>query len=914
MATATTKDLWKLLLDSQLLSKDQGKHLNDQFKAQADASANANTLAKWLVKQKAITKYQAQVLLSGKSGPFYLGGYIIEDRIKEGPFKGVYQSKHVGTSHKVLMHYVAPSIAENPTAWEMLKAQCQARCASHHANLLRCFELVDVGGKHFLVTEFPDGNPLSESRPGEGQPIPTADSARLARQAAQAIEHLHQIGLLHGHLNPNHLWLQSNGNLKLIHSPLELLEPIDWANQEKQAALLPLADYAAPELTQAGAMPTTLTDVYTLGCLLFDLLTGNPPYHGGDVAQKLARHAKDPIAQPEFVPQPMLQAISYMMAKNPGVRYQHIHDAVEALTSFVDPSQLTPPVATAEPSLVAYVQSMPQQTIPAPAVPTPPTPVPPAPAPVPPVAGAPMPPAPMPPVPALGAVMPGQPPMPVPPVPPQPGMMMPPQPGMVPPQPVMPVPGVPVPGMPMPGMPVPGVPAPGMPMAVAPPMPAAQPGYPQSQNLSPGSAAAIGTSRAEALTERVRKRKKIKKITNLIILAVLAIALVSGALYVWNPGNDPGPGPVDPNTLVTTDPGNPGTDPNTPVVDPGSDTGPKLQLVADDNLTLWNSPTSGEPLSLDGLAPGTRAVISVKLASLTATPEGARVLQGLGPKFDTAKQSWEAATGFKFEQVEQLLIGFSNATQPGQPCMVVTLKSPANFASSWGNPAPFGNPGEQYYKVNGWAMYPLPTNGGKSFAMSSEQIIMQVAGTQGSAPMLTRELEQLRRDTDTDRTFNLLIDPNFMSAGASQMLPGEMAALQPELEWFFGAGIQGAYLSANLSEHFYIESRYYGTLDNEPAILANTMRQRLSEVSKKLNAKIFALNAAPYWRNLAGKFPPMIEYAYTKSRSGAEDNQAIVNTVLPAQAAQNLIAASVLQCQLLPPTLPQSSPRRFQKN
>ncbi|PHR99895.1 MAG: hypothetical protein COA78_24445, partial [Blastopirellula sp.] len=483
---------------------------------------------------------------------------------------------------------------------------------------------------------------------------------------------------------------------------------------------------------------------------------------------------------------------------------------------------------------------------------------------------------------------PGQPPMAMPAVPPPPGVM-PVPPGMVPPQPVMPVPGAPVPGVPVQGMPVPGVP-----MPAAPPMPAgqpvlaAQPAYAPAPGLSPASAASVGTSRAEALTERVRKRKKIKKITNLVILGVMAVALVIGAVYVLKT-----PRTVDPNNVVTTDPDTPGTDPNTPVVDPDVDTGPKLVLVDDDQNTLWNSPTSGEPLTLEGLPADTRAVVSVKLAQLTASPEGTRVLQGLGPKFDAAKQSWESATGFKFEQVEQLLIGFSNATQPGQPCMVVTLKTPTNFASSWGNPAPLGNPGEQYFKVNGWAMYPLPSGEGKSFAMSSEPIIMQVASVQGEAPR-NRELEQLRGFTDADRTFNLLIDPNFISAAGPQLLPGDMAGLQGELEWFFGAGIQAAYLSANMSDQLYIESRYYGTLDNEPDLLANTMRQRLSEVSKKLSVKMRSINATPYWRNLADNFPKMVQFAHTMSRSGAEDNQAIVNAVLPVNAAQNLIAASEL--------------------
>src|SRR5207248_691152 len=149
--------------------------------------------------------------------------------------------------------------------------------------------------------------------------------------------------------------------------------PVDFADQRADAPAMIMADYLAPELATPGRTPDPLTDIYALGCTLYQLLARQPPFAGGNLQQKLARHASEPIKPLESlgVPQPMAQVVSFLMAKNPTVRYQSALLAAEQLAMFVEPAALkTTPPAQAK-TLAAYEQfSQQRREAAAPAPPT----------------------------------------------------------------------------------------------------------------------------------------------------------------------------------------------------------------------------------------------------------------------------------------------------------------------------------------------------------------------------------------------------------------------------------------------------------------------------------------------------------------------------------------------------------------
>src|SRR5262249_34689346 len=145
---------------------------------------------------------------------------------------------------------------------------------------------------------------------------------------------------------------------KLLYDPTRPPTPIDLAQRQPGSPLTLMADYLSPELAAPGRAPDSLTDLYALGCTLYAMLAGASPFAGGDAQQKLVRHATEAIRplEPLGIPRPLAQVVTYMMAKNPAVRYQSAQAVAEQLAMFVDPAAMRPQIPAPAPTLISFEQ------------------------------------------------------------------------------------------------------------------------------------------------------------------------------------------------------------------------------------------------------------------------------------------------------------------------------------------------------------------------------------------------------------------------------------------------------------------------------------------------------------------------------------------------------------------------------
>ncbi len=130
MASAQQK-FWKLAIDSRLLALEECQRLHADFSQVSDAPPDdAAALAKWLVKEGILSRYQARVLLSGRAGPFWLGEYKILDRHGDGQIKGLYEAVCQSTGQQVLL-FVAPRAADqDPARLQALARKVQKAVAT----------------------------------------------------------------------------------------------------------------------------------------------------------------------------------------------------------------------------------------------------------------------------------------------------------------------------------------------------------------------------------------------------------------------------------------------------------------------------------------------------------------------------------------------------------------------------------------------------------------------------------------------------------------------------------------------------------------------------------------------------------------------------------------------------------------
>lgn len=848
-------DFWKLIIESRLLTPDQCQQLSAQYGSVTGTAGqgNAKSLAEWLVSQNVLSRYQASIILGGRSGPFFYGEYKIYDRIEKGRLAGAFRAAHAGSNHPVLLMFLTGQTAQDPNRWKQLQSMLPTIV---HPNVVRCYEAVDLQSYKFLVLENLQGISVAEQLAAAG-PLPAVQACLITRHATAGLAMIHQMGRPHADVRPQNLWIDQAGITKLLIDPDVVLQPLNIASPADEQRMLSCADYMAPELAQPGTAPSALTDIYAMGCTLYEMLAGQVPFPGGTALEKLQRHATEAIKplDPNRVPGSIGQMVAYMMAKNPGVRFQQAAIVSEQMTPYLDPAGLAlrPPTPLATQPVYEHWLAQRRAAMP--------------------VAAAP-----------VAAAMP-----------------------MTHPSPQFAAPAAPMAAAPMAVAPA----------AVAPAATQGQPGAAggPAVNLKaaprrPGKTVAPTTAVGRAARERAKKKKQMMFAGSAVAAAILVS--IFGIVVLMQLGDTPAPQPaprprdgvsgqgggvVQPVPVTT-----PGTRPNvTPVNGSGGRTGiptsvgsaTGTETVSDNGDVLWASPTSGPPISLDFLPGGAQVFVVVRPRELLATEEGTRVLRALGPEFSTSLAAWETACGFGLDEIDQLIIGmYGNGGQFPRVSMVVrptARESSDALLAKWGNPPAKENGGKPFFEAaNGWA-YLVPGNGDGAFVMGHPTEIADLATTGAAPPLLRREIGQLVRVSDSQRHFNVLFAPNFFHADGRAIFTGNNEKALGPLSWFLGDELKAAMVSLHFTDQLYFEMRMESDIVIDRYALATQFRDRLKEIPQAIESYIVNLNPGPYWRAVAFRYPGMISFLHEHTRIGVDENHAVVNSVLPVIAAHNLV-------------------------
>lgn len=866
-------EFWQLVEQSRLLVGDQCRQLDQEFHATNGATDHASprALAEWLVSRNIFSRYQVTVLLAGRPGPFVYGDYKIYDRVESGRLAHEFRAVHAAAGHPVLLRFLTGPVVQDAALWAAAATEAHVACSLSHPNLQRFFELVDLGSFKFLVEEDLHGETLSD-RLAAGR-LPPQEACRIARQIALGLAALHVTGRAHGDVRPANVWLESPtphhpAEVKLLRDPLVPPAPPNFAASDPHGWLLAQSDYLAPEFQLPGKSPDVLTDLYALGCTLYHMLAGQPPFPGGSATQKMDRHRSEAIRPLESygVPQPVAQLVTYLMAKNASLRYQDAQTVADQLVAFIDPAVAHAPPTPALPTLPAFESALRQsharlatevvqgtfglagsspaaseQVAAAPIIRTSEAP-------------------------AVGSVPKGK--------------------------------------------------------VVTAPVAQSPAFVPREPDKSSKLIEPRVNDPALRAAKEARERKKLILILTGVGVAAIALIIGVNAMRGGKDQADSDPSAsveeadvpeLETNIGVVSKPGGDtekpiklpdGFQPDTSK--PGTaksgssdlaETGPTYEVVADDGKLPWASPTSGVPIDLKYVPPLAGVSIVVRPAELLASAEGPKVLQALGPRFAAAREAWEKAAGLKFEDCRQMIVSLHD-NDNAYPKVSVVARLPdaigaEEMAAKWGA-KPQKAEGQEFYSSDGWSYYLPSAESGKLLVMASGDDIKEIMAQ--PLPPRKRELEQVRRNTDADRHVTILFDPTFLFSGAGDPLfSGDFARIKEPLKWLLGDGLQVGALSMHFDETLYAELRVQTKVDKPPHELADDFRKRMAQIPDDFEKYVvLTLDAPPYWGLLASRLPGMIRQLHEETRIAAEGNQAIVNAVLPGPAAHNLVLGTEL--------------------
>ncbi len=318
-------------------------------------SQRGRVAARLLVEWGLITKFQAKLLLVGRTQGFFLGPYKILDQLGQGGMGRVYQALHETMNRVVALKVLMPQVTKTPRAQKLFLREVQAAAQLNHPNIVTAFDAGQLNGRHFLAMEFVDGPNLEEFVRARG-PLPVGLACELIRQAACGLQHAFEMGMLHRDLKPANLLVQpaAKNNAVAVVKILDfglarMQEPSAVASGSRTIvardnSVMGTPDFIAPEQARDLHKTDIRSDLYSLGCTFYWLLTGQVPFPGGNTLEKLLRHnteAPTPLIQFRGdVPQPVADMLGKLMAKNPADRIATPQELIHALAPFAQPAAL----------------------------------------------------------------------------------------------------------------------------------------------------------------------------------------------------------------------------------------------------------------------------------------------------------------------------------------------------------------------------------------------------------------------------------------------------------------------------------------------------------------------------------------------------------------------------------------------
>ena len=328
---------------------------------------DAQGLARELIQAGKLTRYQAAAVYQGRTKGLVLGNYTVLDQIGAGGMGQVLKAKHRTMDRIVALKMLPARAMKSSQMVKRFHREVRAAAKLEHPNIVTAYDADEHQGIHYLVMQYVDGKDLADVVAERG-PLPVEQAVECIIQAARGLEYAHSEGVVHRDIKPANLLLDKKGTVKILDMGLARLgEPGESGESESLTStgqVMGTYDYMAPEQAEDSHSIDHRADVYSLGCTLYRLLTGERPYKGDRAIQILYAHREHPIpslceARPDVRAQ--LDAVfQKMLAKRPEDRYQSMTEVIGALETCVavESRQPVPPPPPSDHALTSFLKHL----------------------------------------------------------------------------------------------------------------------------------------------------------------------------------------------------------------------------------------------------------------------------------------------------------------------------------------------------------------------------------------------------------------------------------------------------------------------------------------------------------------------------------------------------------------------------
>jgi serine/threonine protein kinase len=267
------------------------------------------------------------------------GAYQIVRELGRGGMGTVYEAVQTHLGKRVAVKVISPHVLSDPNAIARFRREMKAAGQVDHGNVVRAMDAGEIKGTLYLVTEFVSGVDLSKLVRERG-PFPPSEAIRIIRQAASALQAAHASGITHRDVKPSNLVLTEDGQVKLLDLGLARVSNERSSEVTATGAIFGTPDYMSPEQWNDPKSLDHRTDIYSLGCTLYFLLTGQPPFVSekySNTYSKMRAHIEEPLPDITTLSSEAKLTITdllhRMTAKEPSNRFASAQDLVNHIDS-----------------------------------------------------------------------------------------------------------------------------------------------------------------------------------------------------------------------------------------------------------------------------------------------------------------------------------------------------------------------------------------------------------------------------------------------------------------------------------------------------------------------------------------------------------------------------------------------------
>ncbi|WLR52295.1 Stk1 family PASTA domain-containing Ser/Thr kinase [Bacillus tianshenii] len=271
------------------------------------------------------------------------GRYHIERMIGGGGMAHVYLAYDDILNREVAVKVLRPDFADNEEFIERFHREAQAATSLSHPNIVNIYDVGEEDGIYFMVMEYVDGTTLKQSIQQRGA-FSIEDSLHIMQQMTSAIQHAHENQIVHRDIKPHNILIDDHGNVKITDFGIAMALSATSITQTN--SVLGSVHYLSPEQARGG-MANKKSDIYSLGVVMFELLTGRLPFSGESAVSIALKHLQSETPSPrrwnDQIPQSVENIILKATAKDPFHRYESTEEMQEDLKTALQPERLNEP-------------------------------------------------------------------------------------------------------------------------------------------------------------------------------------------------------------------------------------------------------------------------------------------------------------------------------------------------------------------------------------------------------------------------------------------------------------------------------------------------------------------------------------------------------------------------------------------